>query len=152
MLSESARYTLIQDHKGMIWDLLLYVPTVVVLGLLALKLWYGTDQQWAYVLFFLASFFFIAGANRILKTRLMLLPTAPTVLDISKQRVALQLRNGERIDLVKELRYYPDASGRSFGLSGLDVLGKRLQFIFHRGQFADEASYKNATTALSVYK
>ncbi|HLA74409.1 MAG TPA: hypothetical protein VJM76_00670 [Gammaproteobacteria bacterium] len=146
------RYRLLQDRKGLLWDLLLYVPTVVVLGMLGLKLWYGTNPQWAYVLFFMASFFFIAGANRILKTRLMLLPAAPVTLEPSKDRVRLELRNGEKIDLVKGVRYYPDSQGKSFGLSGMDVLGRRLQFVFHRGQFADDAAYQEVSNVLKVYQ
>ncbi|MEW6352787.1 MAG: hypothetical protein AB1469_00595 [Pseudomonadota bacterium] len=150
-MSEPARYPLSPDRAGVIWDLLLYVPTVVILALLALKFWYGADQTWAYLLAFLASFFFIAGANRILKTRLMLLPSAPTLLDVAPGRVRVELRNGEKIDLVKDLRYYADTQGKSFGLAGMDVLGRRLQFIFHRGQFGDER-FKAITGALKVYQ
>jgi hypothetical protein len=139
---------LAQDHKGMVWDLLLYIPTVGALASMAAKLWYGGDQNLTYVLSFLASFFFIVGANRILKTRLMLLPSAPVSLEVSKQNIRLTLRNGGHIDLVKDQRFYSDYSGRSFGLSGLDGSGKRLQFVFHKGQFSDAAQYQAAQETL----
>ncbi|RJQ46213.1 MAG: hypothetical protein C4528_07445 [Gammaproteobacteria bacterium] len=148
----NARYTLMQDKAGMVWDLLLYAPTVAVLGLLALKLWYGANQGVAYVLFFMASFFFIAGANRILKTRLMLLPSAPVALEITPEQIRLELRGGGRVTLVKDVRFYSDSQGKSFGLSGKDGLGQPLQFVFHRGQFADQAAYRQVTEALAPYK
>ncbi len=147
-----SRYALMRDKAGMVWDLLLYVPTVAVLGLLALRLWYGENQGVAYVLFFMASFFFIAGANRILKTRLMLLPSAPVALEVSPQQVRLELRGGERVSLVKDVRFYTDTQGKSFGLSGKDPLGNPLQFVFHRGQFADQATYRQVTEAFAPYK
>lgn len=150
--TKAARYSLIQDRKGMVWDLLLYVPTVAVLALLALRLWYGDNSTWAYVLLFMASFFFIAGANRILKTRLMLLPSAPVALDINREIVRVELRNGEKVDLVKSLRFYADTQGKSFGLAGMDVLGRRLQYIFHRGQFVNDAEFKGVTESLKVYQ
>ena len=77
MAESGKRYSLVQDRKGMMWDLWLYVPTVVFLELIAIKVWYGPYQDWTYVLVFMATFFAFAGANRILKTRLMILPGAP---------------------------------------------------------------------------
>ncbi|MCL4315960.1 MAG: hypothetical protein M1527_03720 [Gammaproteobacteria bacterium] len=148
----NTRYTLMQDKAGMVWDLLLYVPTVGVLGLLALKLWYGANQGVAYVLFFMASFFFIAGANRILKTRLMLLSSAPVALEVSPEQIRLELRGGGRVTLVKDVRFYADSQGKSFGLSGKDGLEQPLQFVFHRGQFADQTAYREVTEALAPYK
>ena len=148
----SARYVLQQDRAGLVWDLLLYVPTVGVLGLLAVKLWYGANQGAAYVLFFMASFFFIAGANRILKTRLMLLPTAPVALEVDAGQVRLELRNGEYISLVKDVRFYIDTQGKSFGLSGKDMLGRPQQHVFHRGQFPDEKVYHGVVLALQPDK
>lgn len=136
----------------MVWDLLLYVPTVIVLALIALKLWYGPNREFAYLLSFLASFFFIAGANRILKTRLMVLPSAPVALETGSDKVQVQLRSGERIDLVKDLRFYPDTQGKSFGLGGKDVLDRRLQYIFHRGQFSDDALFAELSSSLKVYQ
>lgn len=151
-MTGQARYPLTPDRKGVVWDLLLYVPTVAILATIGLKLWYGANHEMAYVLFFLASFFFIAGANRILKTRLMLVPAAPVALDIGKDRARLELRSGEHIDLVKGLRYYADTQGKSFALTGTDVLGKRQQYIFHRGQFAEEAAFKQINTLLKIYQ
>lgn len=151
-MAKEVNYALQRDTKGMFWDLALYIPTVVALALIALKLWYGPNQVWAYLLFFLASFFFIAGANRVLASRLMILPSSPMALNVGKQRIGLALRNGERVDLVKEVRFFSDYAGKSFGLTGMDLSGKRRQFVFHRGQFPDEAAFKDAMALLRVYK
>lgn len=145
---ETARFDLVRDHKGMTWDLLLYVPTVAVLASLAASFWYGDDHNLAYLLYFLTCFFFIVGFNRIFKTRLMLLPSAPVCLEVSVQSVGLVQRNGVRIDLVKKLRYYSDFAGRSFGISGLNGAGKQLQFVFHKGQFATVGQYNSAQEIL----
>ncbi len=152
MVAEQAHYPLTPDRKGVVWDLLLYVPTVLILATIALKLWYGGNQQFAYVLFFLASFFFIAGANRILKTRLMLVATAPVALDLGKGRARLELRNGEHVDLTKNIRYYADTQGKSFALTGTDVLGKRQQYIFHQGQFAEKEAFAKVNELLKIYQ
>ena len=86
---------LVQDTKGMYWDLLLYIPTVTALLSMAAKFWFGGDANLAYLLLFLGSFFLIAGSNRILKTRLMLLPSAPVALRVKdKHSACLTLRNG----------------------------------------------------------
>lgn len=58
MASKERRYELQQDRKGMVWDLLLYVPTVAALLLIGGKLWFGPNQNWAYLLIFLGTFFF----------------------------------------------------------------------------------------------
>ncbi len=142
------RFDLLQDRKGMIWDLLLYVPTVTALFSMAAKLWFGGDFNFAYILVFAGSYFFIAGASRILKTRLMILPSAPVSIEIDKEAVGFALRSGQRVQIVKDLRYYADYAGRSFALAGMDNSGKRLQFIFHKGQFGDEKSFEAAKTAL----
>jgi hypothetical protein len=136
------RFVLVQDHKGMMWDLLLYVPTVIALLSMVVKFWYSGDVSLAYLFSFLACFFFIAGANRILKTRLMLLPTAPIAIEIGKQVIQIIMRNGEQVELVKDLRVYADYSGRTFGLAGLDKLGQRMQFVFHKGQFSSIKDYQ----------
>ncbi|HWQ95208.1 MAG TPA: hypothetical protein VN418_06900 [Gammaproteobacteria bacterium] len=151
-MSGVTRYVLQRDRQGVLWDLLLYVPTVVVLGLLGLKMGYGENPSVAYILYFMASFFFIAGANRILKTRLMWLPTSPVAIETSHEQVRLELRNGERVQLVKDVRYYSDTQGKSIGLSGKDVMGQPRQFILHRGQFQDAATFKEVREALAVYK
>jgi hypothetical protein len=49
--------------------------------------------------------------------------------------MGLVQRNGTQVNLVKNLRFYPDYSGKSFGISGLDGGGKQQQFVFHKGQF-----------------
>ena len=136
------------DRKGAAWDLLLYVPTVIALASMGAKLWFGDDHALAYLLTFLASFFFFVGANRILKTRLMLLPSAPIRIDVNAEAVSVVQRGGASADLVKEQRVYADYSGRSFGLSGLDRQGRRLQFVLHRGQFADDAAFAALQEAL----
>ena len=136
------RFILVKDHKGMMWDLLLYVPTVIALLSMVVKFWYSGDVSLAYLFSFLACFFFIVGANRILKTRLMLLPAAPIAIEIGKQVTQIIMRNGEQVELVKDLRVYADYSGRTFGLAGLDKLGQRMQFVFHKGQFSSIKDYQ----------
>ncbi len=126
----------------MLWDLLLYIPTVTALLAFAANAWYADNSNLAYLLVFLASFFLIAGANRILKTRLMLLPSSPIGIEATRQQATLLLRNGQRISLMKNIKLYRDFSGRSFGLTGLDSTGRRLQFVFHKGQFALEQEYQ----------
>ncbi len=151
-MAKEASYSLIQDQKGMMWDALLYIPTVIALFSIGMKLWFSPNQTWAYILFFMATFFLLIGANRILSSRLMLLPSSPVGLEVTRQQVTVVLRNGERVALVKDVRYYPDYAGKSFGLSGMDVSGKKRQFVFHRGQFADPAQFEDLRSLLSVYK
>lgn len=146
-----ARFDLLQDRKGMMWDLLLYIPTVLALLSMAAKFWYGDDANLAYLLLFLGSFFFIAGANRILKTRLMLLPSAPVAIEIDRAVVRLVLRGGARIEVVKDLRFYSDYAGKSFGLTGSEGSGRRLQFVFHKGQFASAQDYQAAQGKLRQF-
>ncbi len=137
-----ARFDLSQDRRGMVWDLLLYIPTVVALLSMAAKFWYGDNANLAYLLVFLGSFFCIAGANRVLKTRLMILPSAPVAIEIDKALTRLVLRNGKCVELVKELKFYSDYAGRTFGLTGMDSSGQRLQFVFHKGQFPNPQDYQ----------
>jgi hypothetical protein len=132
----------------MVWDLLLYVPTVTALLGLSANFWFQDKVNLCYLLLFLGSYFLIVGANRVLKTRLMVWPSAPITIEIDKDRVGFALRNGKRLEILKELRYYPDYSGKTFGLSGMDGGGKRLQFVFHKGQFADDKMYQEAQKAL----
>lgn len=152
MAESGRRYVLVQDRKGMAWDLWLYLPTVIFLILIAIKLWYGPYQSWSYILVFMGTFFALVGANRILKTRLMILPMAPTAIDVDKQRVRLELRNGMQVDLVKSVRFFGDFVGKSFAVTGMDMSGKKQQYVFHRGQFADEGQFKDAKSFLQVYK
>ena len=135
----------------MTWDLLLYIPTVVILASIGIKFWYSGSHYLAYLLSFLSSFFFIAGINRILKTRLMLLSSAPICLVLNKEFIRLILRDGEKIDLVKDQRLYSDYADRSFGISGLNGGGERLQFVFHKGQFLDASQYDKAVETLRHY-
>jgi hypothetical protein len=143
---------LVRDRKGMIWDLLLYIPTVVALASISASFWYGNNHNMGYLFSFLTCFFFIAGFNRIFKTRLMLLPSAPISISVDEQSLGLQQKNGGRIDLIKNLRYYPDYAGKSFGISGLDGLGKQLQFVFHRGQFATTEQFATVQDKLKRHK
>ncbi len=124
------------------WDLLLYIPTVFFLSLIATKFWYEGNTNFSYLLAFLASFFFLAGANRILKTRLMAVGSAPVSIDAEKDSVRIRLKSGEEIVLLKEVKRYGDYAGKSFGLSGLDGKGARQQFVFHKAQFGDIAGYE----------
>lgn len=142
------QFALRPDATGAFWDLLLYVPTVAALAAWAATLWFSGEQSLAYLLAFLASFFFIVGANRILKTRLMLLPAAPVRIDVDEGTITVVQRSGTSLDLVKDQRLYGDLAGRSFGLTGLNRTGQRLQFVFHRGQFGGEAGFAAAREAL----
>jgi hypothetical protein len=81
-----------------------------------------------------------------------MLPRSPAALAVSPDQVSLQLRSGQRIELVKNLRYFADYAGKSFALVGMDLSGKRHQFIVHRGQFADPASFQDLRGRLAVYK
>jgi hypothetical protein len=147
-MGAARQFALRPDTKGALWDLLLYVPTVLALASVAAKLWFGNEQSLAYLLAFLASFFAIAGANRIFRTRLMLLPAAPVRIDVGADAVCVMQRDGTAIDLVKDQKLYGDLAGRSFGLTGLNREGRRLQFVFHRGQFADDADFTRIREAL----
>lgn len=144
-------YNLVPDRHGMIWDLLLYIPTVTFLWFLALSFWYSGEQTYAYLLAFLGSFFFIVGANRIFKTRLMILPSAPVGMDINRKNIRLRLKNGQAVDLVKNVRYFSDYAGKSFGLSGMDLAGKQQQFVIHKGQFRNEKDFKNVQDNLRKF-
>jgi hypothetical protein len=150
--ADTMQLELVQDRKGMVWDLLLYIPTVIALASISASFWYGDNHNMGYLFFFLTCFFFIAGFNRIFKTRLMLLPSAPVSITVGEQSIGLVQKNGVRVDLVKNLRYYPDYAGKSFGISGLDGSGKQLQFVFHRGQFATLDQYNTAQDILRRHK
>ena len=136
----------------MIWDLLLYIPAVVILLFVSLRLWLGPDKTWTYATVAIASFLCIQGAMRILKTRLMLLPQAPVGLDIGNQRIRVELRNGQTVQLVSKLRYFPDFAGKTIAISGTDLNGKDHQYIFHLGQFRDTSAFKDLRGFLEVYR
>lgn len=149
-MSKAGVFDLARDRVGVTWDVLMYVPTVSGLGIGAAMFWHGQSQGLAYLLFFLACFFFYQGLHRILG-RLMLLPNAAVGLDINKQRVVVKLRNGQSIELVKNVRYFADYAGKSFGLTGMDMAGARRQYVFHKGQFADADAFTRAGAALKVF-
>ncbi len=140
------------DRNGIIWDAVLYVPTVAFLLLWGLKLWYGKDTVGiGYALMFLGFFFLMVGGGRIFR-RLQLLPSSPLELQIETERVRVRLKSGESVSLVKGVRFFPDYAGKSFGLSGTDHEGMKKQFVFHRTQFANESEFRSATDALQLYK
>jgi len=141
-MSIGTRYTLCRDYHGVFWDALLYVPTVSALSVFAISSWYDNKVPIAYLLGFLACFFLIAGANRILTTRLMWLPSAPVAIETGATAANLILKSGEVIKLQHELRLYRDRSGRSFGLTGMSEHGTRRQFVFHRVQFSSESDFQ----------
>lgn len=151
-MADVRQFVFQRDQKGLMWDMALYIPTVIALASIALKMYYGGDEGWGYLLFFLASFFFFVGFNRIVGGRLMMLPASPLELSVGKGTVRLRLRNGENVDLVKEVRFFADYAGKSFGLVGVDVNGKRRQYVLHRGQFADDGAFKDAKSVLGVYR
>ena len=153
-MAKSVCYELVPDKKGALWDLLMYIPVVTVLVLIALRLWYGggSNQNFAYILMFAGSFIFFIGANRVLSSRLMVLPGSPKMLEIGKNSVVVVVKDGGRVQLVKDLKYFQDYAGKSFGLSGMDLAGKKRQFVFHKGQFSSESAFKDLRSLLSVYK
>ncbi len=142
-------YLLKPDKKGVVWDLLLYVPTVFALALIGIKLWYSGKEVWGYLLEFLATFFFLVGANRV-AARLQWSSKSPVELRVSKNHVVVGLKNGEKVDLVKEVKFYSDYAGKSFGVSGVDGMGVKRQYVFHKGQFEDD-SFREVRSALRVY-
>jgi hypothetical protein len=151
-IDKGSVYAFKQDRRGMTWDLLLYVPTVIALFSIAAKLWFTPNQSWSYLLVFLGSFFLLVGANRIVRTRLLLVPGSPVGLEVTKGRVCIRLRNGQSVDLVKDVRFYSEIGGKTFAITGMDLSGQKQQYVFHLGQFQDEAAYKSAKSYLEVYR
>ena len=145
-------FILNEDRKGMIWDLALYIPTLIALLVLASKYWYSGDENITYLLVFLTTFIFLIAFNRIFKTRLMMLPTSPVSFSVSKKGVTIGLKNGDHIELVKDVRFFSDMAGKSFGLSGVDLVGTKKQFVFHKGQFADEKQFDSSKARLRAFK
>ncbi len=140
------------DKTGVLWDLVLYVPTVGFLLLWGLKLWYGDGDQVmvGYGLMFLGFFFLMVGGGRVMR-RMLIHPKTPVALDINRERIRLKMKNGTVKALVKDIRYFSDHAGKSFGLTGMDNQGAKCQFVFHRKQF-DEQAYKDIAKALEIYK
>jgi hypothetical protein len=135
------------DRKGMLWDLMLYIPTVVALASISATLWYDSERNASYLFFFLTCFFAIAGFNRVFKTRLMLLPSSVVSLSIADRGLSLLQKDGTEISLMKSFKYFPDYAGRSFGVSGMDGSGRQLQFVFHKGQFPSPEKFASAQEA-----
>ncbi len=148
---DDQHYELIQDKKGMYWDLLLYIPTVIALIIVAAKMWYSGDETFTYILVFMTTFIALIGFNRVAKTRLMILPKAPIALTVDKKQVSLALRNGDTSQLVKDLRFFSDHVGKSFGLVGYDLDGRKQQHVFHKGQFASSHDFDNIKAALRPF-
>ncbi len=151
-MAKTTNFSLQPDYRGMVWDLLLYIPTVGALLYIGVSLWYSADRNWSYVLLFMSCFFFFAGANRILGSRLMLLPTSPVGITAEKDQVVIKQRNGETLALVKEVRFFADYAGKSFGLTGLDYHGRKHQLVIHRGQFSAIKEFDELKSLLAVYK
>ena len=149
-MAKSEVFKLSADNKGVTWDAMMYIPTVAGLGIGASIFWYDQNQGLAYLLFFLACFFFYQGVHRVLG-RLLILPQSPVSLEVSKQRVSLSMKNGESVDLIKNVRYFSDHAGKSFGLTGMDMMGAKRQYVFHKGQFADDAAFGKVGAALKVF-
>lgn len=149
-MAKSDNYQLQSDTKGMWWDIMLYLPTVCGLGIGGAITWNSGSQGMAYVLLFLTFFFLYQGIHR-LSGRLMFLGTSPVFLEVSKSAVKIGLKNQERVELVKDLRYFSDYAGKSFGLTGMDLQGAKRQYVFHKGQFVSEQEFKKIGTFLKVF-
>jgi hypothetical protein len=145
-------FNLCQDKKGMYWDLALYIPTVIALISVAFQMWYAGNESFTYLLMFATTFIFLIGFNRIAKTRMMLLASAPVSFVVSKQGVTLTTKSGDEIALATNVRFFSDVAGKSIALSGLDLLGKRQQCVFHRGQFESQSVFEEAKASLRMFK
>lgn len=145
------RFELVQDSKGVLWDLLLYIPTFIILLYYASALWYSNNQPLTYVLIFASTLIFLIAFNRIAKSRLMLLGSSAIAFAVSKKGVRLELKNGDNIDLVKDVRFFSDMAGRSFAIAGMDAAGKTQKFVFHKGQFTSSA-FEDAKAYLRIFK
>ncbi|MDQ6995518.1 MAG: hypothetical protein Q9M18_07980 [Mariprofundaceae bacterium] len=146
-----AQCELNKDTSGVIWDLILYVPTVGFLLLIGLRYWYSNDSVLlGEGLMFLGFFFFMVAVNRISK-RLLLMPSSPVGMDIQKEHIAMVLKNGEKRLLMRDIRYFSDKAGKSFGLTGTDERGSKQQYVFHKGQFSED-DFNRVSKALAFYK
>lgn len=153
MANRIEKEMLCADKRGVLWDAVLYVPTVSMLAFYGLTFWFGEQNNMplAYLLWFLACFFAIAGSKRIMG-RLLLLPQTPVAIEVDKKhKVSIFLQNGESISLMRDLRYFKDYAGKSFGLSGQDANGNKRQFVFHKGQFATESRFSQVVRVLEAF-
>lgn len=140
------------DKRGVVWDLVLYIPTVSILAFYGLTLWYGEKYMpVAYLLWFMACFFTIAGAKRIMGRLLMLAQTPVAIAVDKKRKASIYLKNNKTISLISDLRYFKDHAGKSFGLTGQDSSGKQWQFVFHKGQFASESDFSQLVRVLEAF-
>jgi len=147
-MAKSEEYRLVKDKRGVVWDALLYVPTLFGLFLGSAIFWHQANQGLAYIFLFAGCFISFIASNRILG-RLIMLPGNPTMLDVSKRVVTLWLKNGQKIELIKNLRFYSES--KAIALTGMDSGGARRQYVFHKGQFEDEAQFKKASAALRIF-
>lgn len=136
------------DTRGAVWDLLLYVPTVIALASVGAKLWFDGQTALAYLLSFMACFFALVGGNRVLKTRLLWLAAAPVELAVHPDRLEITQRDSNRIGLFKALKLYADIAGRSFGVAGLNAVGERQQLVLHRANFPGDEAFEAAKEAI----
>lgn len=150
MMAKRKEFHIRPDKRGVWWDVLLYVPTVVALMLIGLKLWYSGKEGWGYLLEFLATFFAFVGANRV-AARLQLTGKSPVKVAVDKHAVLVDLKNGEQVALVKNVKFFSDYAGRSFAVTGIDSRGEKRSYVFHKGQFEVEDEYKSALSALRVF-
>lgn len=149
MTQARLQFDLVPDKKGVVWDLMLYIPTVVALGSISASLWYGDDHNTSYLLFFLTCFFFIAGFNRVM-TRMILLPSSPVNLILDGESLITTQKGGAQTVLIKNQKFFSDYAGKSFAMSGIDGTGKSQQFVFHRGQFSSSEQFELAQTELKT--
>jgi len=140
------------DKRGVIWDLVLYIPTVGFLLLWGLKMYFGSeDNIIAYVLLSLGFFFLFVGFNRVSK-RMLWTPKSPVGLDVDSKRVLMQTQNGETMSLRKDVRFFRDTAGKTFAITGLDSRGEKQQLIFYRGQFPSTQAYDDMVRVLDRYR
>ncbi len=105
----------------------------------------------AYLLWFMACFFAIAGSRRVMG-RLLLLSKTPVAIEVDKKRyVSIFFKGGTHILLMRDLRYFKDFAGKSFALTGLDSTGKKWQFVFHKGQFKTESVFSQVVRVLEAF-
>lgn len=151
-MAKSESYALVPDKKGALWDVVLYIPVIAILILMALQFWYTQYQYVSYILVFSSTYIALIGFNRVAGSRLLIKPSAPLSLTVDKKRISIDTKGGESVQLVNDVRYFPDYAGKSFGLTGMDMSGKKQQFVFHRGQFENETLFKDIRSRLAVYK
>ena len=82
----------------------------------------------------------------------MILPSAPVAFSVSKKGVSITQRNGDRISLVKDVRFFSDFAGKSIGLAGVDLNGNKQQYVFHRGQFSSDSQFDSSKAQLRIFK